>query len=365
MNSSDELYRLMTEKLAGIISAADDQLLEELIEEDAAVREKWEKLSMMHIPPPPAPWVEVIDFVQPRPSIIRRMLPWAAAAAVIAAVALTVWKLAFFSRPQPAPIAVVNKDVLLQVDGEPTINLTQATGSITISGKQVPNKNNTLYLNALEDLPAGLHSLIVPNGRSYEVALPDGSVVTLNAATRMDFPASFKGKTREITLNGEAYLNIAQRAGKPFLVHLPSSTVEVLGTSFNINSYDSSMVKVSLVNGKVRMKAGKKAIMMKPGQQAIFNKQAATLDTQPFNATVELGWQKGLYCFSDTPMDEICQAIFRWHGIHAVLDRPDIANRKFTGLLDKTTSMDFFLEGIKATTGTDYYFTADSTLHFK
>ncbi|SEW50123.1 FecR family protein [Chitinophaga arvensicola] len=365
MNSADEIYRLMTEKLAGIISAADDQLLEELIEEDAVVREKWEQLSMMHVPPPPAPWQEVIDFVQPKPPIYRRILPWAAAAAVIAIVALTVWKLDFVTKPKHAPIASINKDVLLQVDGAPTINLTQASGSITIGGKQIPIKNNTLYLNAADDLPKGIRSLIVPHGNSYEVALPDGSVITLNAATQLDFPASFKGNNREITLNGEAYLNVAQRAGKPFLVHLPNSTVEVLGTTFNINSYDSSLVKVSLVTGKVRMKAGKKVVMMKPGQQAIFNKQAATLDTQPFNATVELGWQKGLYCFSDTPMDEICQAIFRWHGVHAVLDRPDIASRTFTGLLDKTTPMSFFLEGIKATTGTDYYFTADSTLHFK
>lgn len=364
MNSAEEIYRLMTEKLAGRISAADDQLLEELIEEDEVVREKWEQLSMMHIPAPPAPWLEVIDFKQKKP-LYRTILPWAAAAAVMALVAFSAWKWDFFTSPKPAPVAAINKDVLLEITGQPTINLTQSAGSVTIGGKTIPNKNNTLYLNASDDLPQGIHSLIVPHGKSYEVALPDGSVITLNAATTMDFPATFKGADREITLNGEAYLNIAKRAGKPFLVHLPNSTVEVLGTSFNINSYDSGMVKVSLVDGKVRMKAGKKTVTMKPGQQAIFNKEAATLDTQPFNATVELGWQKGLYCFSDTHLDEICNAIFRWYGVRATLDHPDLASRTFTGLLDKNTPIGFLLEGIKATTNTDYYFTADSTLHFK
>lgn len=365
MNSADEIYRLMTEKLAGIISATDDQLLEDLIEEDAAVREKWEQLSMINIPPPPAPWLDVIDF-KPKKSVRRVLLPWAAAAAVLALIALTVWKWdLFFARKPAAPMAIVIPDVLLQVTGQPVINLTTSQGAVVIAGKQIPNKDNTLFLNSADELPEGIHSLIVPQGKSYEVALPDGSVITLNASTRMDFPVSFKGKNREITLNGEAYLKVAKQAGRPFLVHLPNSTVEVLGTTFNINSYDSSVVKVSLVDGKVRMKAGQKTVMMKPGQQAVFNKQTATIDTQPFNATVELGWQKGLYCFSDTHLDEICNTIFRWYGIHASLDNPDLASRTFTGLLDKKTSISFLLEGIKATTGTDYYFTADSTLHFK
>jgi transmembrane sensor len=365
MNSADEIYRLMTEKLAGIISAADDQLLEDLIEEDAAVREKWEQLSMIAIPPPPAPWLEVIDF-KPKRSLLRIWVSWSAAAAVLVLMALTAWKWNTFFHKKPTQMAaIIIPDVLLQVAGQPPVNLTQTPGNINVGGKQIVNKDNTLFLNTGEALPEGINSLIVPQGKSYEVALPDGSVVTLNASTRMDFPFTFTGKNREITLNGEAYLKVAKQAGKPFLVHLPNSTVEVLGTTFNVNSYDSARVKVSLVDGKVRMKAGQKSVMMKPGQQAIFHKENATIDTQPFNATVELGWQKGLYCFSDTRMDEICNVIFRWHGIHAVLDRPDIASRPFTGLLDKKTSLSFFLEGIKSTTGTDYYFTADSTLHFK
>jgi transmembrane sensor len=307
----------------------------------------------------------VIDF-KPKRSLRRVILPWAAAAAVLALMALTAWKWdLFFHRKPVAPMAIVMPDVMLQIAGQPAVNLTQSSGLINVGGKQIVNKNNTLFLNTGDELPAGINSLIVPQGKSYEVALPDGSVVTLNASTRMDFPFTFKGQSREITLNGEAYLKVAKQAGKPFLVHLPNSTVEVLGTTFNINSYDSSLVKVSLVDGKVRMKAGKKTVMMKPGQQAIFHKQNATIDTQPFNATVELGWQKGLYCFSDTHLDEICNAIFRWYGVRASLDHPDLASRTFTGLLDKKTPISFFLEGIKATTGTDYYFTADSTLHFK
>ncbi|MFY0255752.1 FecR family protein [Chitinophaga sp. 30R24] len=354
----------MTEKLAGIISATDDQWLEELIEEDAEVREKWENLSHIPVPPPPAPWLEVIDFPKQR-SLQRVLAPWLCAAAVMALLVLAYRKWDQFKHAPATVIAKVNSDVLLQLPGQPAINLSTASGAIQIAGRPLPIKDNTLFLNTGEILPEGINTLVVPQGKNYQISLPDGSLITLNAATRMEFPFNFNGKTREITLNGEAYLKIAKQPGKPFLVHLPNSTVEVLGTSFNINSYDSKMVKVSLVDGKVRVKAGKKNVLIKPGQQAIYNNQTATLATQPFNATVELGWQKGLYCFSDTRLDEICNAIFRWYGVHATLDNPALANKTFTGLLDKQTPMSFFLEGIKAATGADHYFAADSTLHFK
>ena len=364
MYSAEDIYRLMTEKMAGNISAADNQWLEGLMEEDAAVREKWEKLSALSVPPPPAPWMEIIDFREKR-SPFRRLLPWAAAAAVLAIIAQVIWKADFFRKPRPAPVTVLNTDVMLQMPGNHTINLSASPGMITIAGHQLPVKNNTLFLNSAAELPGGINTLTVPSGKSYRVALPDGSLVMLNAATRMDFPFTFKNGSREITLNGEAYLKIAPGPGSPFLVHLPNSTVEVLGTSFNINSYNSGVVKVSLVDGKVKMKAGKKTVLMKPGQQAIFDQQKATINTRPFNASAELSWQRGLYSFSDTPMDEMCDAIFRWYGVHAVLDHPGIARSTFTGLLDKGTAIGFLLEGIKTTTGTDYYFTADSTLHFK
>jgi ferric-dicitrate binding protein FerR (iron transport regulator) len=259
----------------------------------------------------------------------------------------------------------VRNDVILQPASGPAINLSEASGLIHVAGREIPVKNNTLFLNTGTTLPEGVNTISVPHGQRFDVALSDGSVVTLNAVTSMKFPFNFNGHTREITLDGEAYVKVARQTGKPFQVHLPNSTVEVLGTSFNINSYDSGLVKVSLIEGKVRMKAGKKTILMKPGQQAVFDQKTESLDTRPFNATVELGWQKGLYCFSEMPIEEVCGTIFRWFGVRAVVDNPAAGQRRFTGLLDKNTPMSFLLDGIKATTGTDFYFTADSTLHFK
>ncbi|SEA59854.1 FecR family protein [Chitinophaga terrae (ex Kim and Jung 2007)] len=369
MNSAEEIHKLMTEKLAGIISAADDQWLEDLIEEDPVVREKWEMLSGAPVPAPPAPWKEVIDF-KPKKPLYKILLPYAIAAAVLGATAMAIWQVAPWKKSRPtaasAPVAInYAKHVTLQLADKSVILLDTADAVLIIQGQQISNKNNILYLNTLSRLPAGQNTLQVPAGKKYDVVLPDGSLVSLNAATTLSFPSKFEGRNREISVNGEAYLKIAPQARQPFLVHLPHTTVEVLGTSFNINSYDNSKIRVCLVDGKVKVKAGKKEVLVKPGQQAIFNEQTTSLRTQPFNATVELGWQKGLYSFSDTPLNEVCESIFRWYGVKAVLDNQDLNKRKFSALLEKSTPLSFLLEGVKATTGTDYYFSADSTLHFK
>jgi ferric-dicitrate binding protein FerR (iron transport regulator) len=370
MNSAEEIYRLMTEKLAGIISAADDQWLEELIEEDEIVREKWEKLSSTVIPPPPAPWLEVIDFKKKTP-LYRVLLPWAVAAAVLGAVATVTWKLAPWKKSPPqqmvatAPAAPKENHIVLQLANNETINLDEANAVLNIKGQQISNKSNVLYLNSVSHLPEGQNSIHVPVGKKYDVVLPDGSLVSLNATTSISFPSVFAGKKREIEVNGEAYLKIAPQSRQPFLVHMPHTTVEVLGTSFSINSYSDEKIKVSLIEGKVKVKAGKKEVLVKPGQQVVYNQQTASLHTQPFNSTVELSWQKGLHSFSDTPLKDVCESIYRWYGKKAVVDNPAAGKRKFNALIESSTSLDFLLEGIKATTGTDYYFDADSTIHLK
>ncbi|WP_158563349.1 FecR family protein [Chitinophaga silvatica] len=358
----------MTEKLAGVISAADDLWLEELIEEDPLVRSKWEQLSATFVPPPPAPWLEVIDFKKKKP-IYKVLLPWAVAAAILGAAAMATWKLAPWKKEikQPIAVATVNneKHVYLKLANQEVIQLDGSATVLNIAGQQIANQNNVLYLNSSSHLPEGNNTIQVPAGKKYDVILPDGSVVNLNATTTITFPSKFDASKREIAINGEAYLKISKQEHQPFKVHLPHTAVEVLGTSFNINTYDNSKIRVCLVEGKVKVKAGNKEVIVKPGQQAIFNAPKASLHTQPFNASVELGWQKGLNSLSEAPLNEVCDAIFRWYGVKAVLDDPKLSKRKFSALLDKSTPLSFLLEGVKATTGTDYYFDADSTLHLK
>ncbi|MCW3465354.1 FecR family protein [Chitinophaga nivalis] len=359
----------MTEKLAGTISADDEQLLDELIEEDEHVREKWE--SLLQTPPPAGntPWLEVIDFEEKRHPVRQLVIRLAVAAAIFTAVVFTGWKWWQSSRQQPAlaavPSLISHEDIQLQLANGKTILLSNASENINVEGKQLTNKNKTLSYNNESALPDGINTLKVPVGQDYQIKLPDGTLVFLNAVTKMEFPFAFKGNTREITINGEAYLKIAKDPSRPFIVHLPHSRAEVLGTSFNVNSYDSGVVKVSLVEGSVRVNAGHKTILVKPGLQAIYSANTQALHLKPFDADIELSWRKGIHYFTATSLPEICTVLSRWYGVRVKMDNQLISTEKFTGSIERTTAITIFLESLKETTKANYYFSRDSVLHFQ
>src|SRR5690606_32808342 len=98
-----------------------------------------------------------------------------------------------------------------------------------------------------------VNTLTVPAGLDYKVHLPDGSEIWMNSTSQLQFPSEFSAATREISIKGEAYLNVAPNKEKPFIVHLPKSTVRVLGTEFNVNTYGLNTETVALVKGSVQL----------------------------------------------------------------------------------------------------------------
>ncbi|MVT07345.1 FecR family protein [Chitinophaga tropicalis] len=176
----------------------------------------------------------------------------------------------------------------------------------------------------------------------------------MNSATTLKFPFKFAGNLREITIEGEAYLQVAKDPNRPFILHTPKGAVQVLGTSFNVNTYDSGMVKVSLVEGAVAFNS----VKLNPGQAAISTTET-TVTTLNEN---DLLWIKGRYKLDNTPLSEITKILPRWYGIQVVIDNSKIADKKFTGTILKSEPVEEFLDAIKITTGAEYYY-KDKILH--
>jgi ferric-dicitrate binding protein FerR (iron transport regulator) len=209
----------------------------------------------------------------------------------------------------------------------------------------------------------GMNSLTTPIGMDYKIRLNDGTEVWLNALTQLDFPFAFTGNTREITINGEAYLKIAKDESKPFIVHLPHNDVRVLGTTFNVNSYDSGIVKVSLVEGALNVQQGEKTISVKPGMEIISD---GKITLHNFDERQVLGWRKGMYYFYDADLKEISKVLPRWFGITVVIDNPTIINKKFVGVVDKNQPIEVFIDNLRTVADIDcFYDKPQNTLHFK
>lgn len=386
MRSNLDIQRLITEKIGGIISAADEAYLDQLIESDSVVAAAWNETKNLYNKEDinnnfqrfeQLKWAEMPfqtrEVITPAPELIailpekkeKRLLPlaWAAAVVILVLTAGGWWLFRAPTAAKPA-LSLTNPHagVQLQLGNGQILNLSEDTGTIHTNTLQATNNNKTL------SLPTGTMSpnsdnesltLAVPVGQHYSITLSDGTVVSLNSASKLHFPVPFPTNSREVYLSGEAFFAVAKDVSHPFLVHTPQGTVRVLGTSFNVNSYDSAVVKVSLVDGAVQMNE----TGLRPGQQAVATSNG--IQVQPFDELTELSWRQGVFYYSNTSLAEIARVLPRWFGIPVIMDNARIAGETFTGSLERNQPINIFLENLKSTTTVDYYFDKNGRLHFK
>ncbi|WPU93144.1 FecR family protein [Mucilaginibacter sabulilitoris] len=157
------------------------------------------------------------------------------------------------------------------------------------------------------------NTISTPRGGQYQVVLPDGSKVWLNAQSSLKFPARFTDKQRSVTLEGEAYFEVAKDKMHPFKVSVNNTEVVVLGTHFNIMGYnDEDATTTTLLEGSVKIIKGNTQQMIVPGQQAMV-KQDITVKNVNVNEAVE--WKNGNFNFAHEKLQSIMRKIARWYDV--------------------------------------------------
>jgi ferric-dicitrate binding protein FerR (iron transport regulator) len=323
---------------------------------------------------------EVLDYVKRPPAIhpadiiinrvnsrSRRRKVMSLAALSAAAALIVFFAVKGLYRPDLSDKATITGSVVkkqnirLQLANGRVIDLNTDTSQVLAGNVVLNNVNKTLTYKSGE--AAGYATLTVPPGKDYTIHLSDGSEVQLNAATSIRFPLSFTGNTREVFINGEAYLKIAKDADKPFIVNLPNSSVHVLGTAFNVNTYDSGIVKVALVEGAVKFMNKENSLQLLPGQEGISS--VNTISTHSFDEADVLSWRSGRFLFSNASLEEVCRVIPRLYGISLELDNKQVATRRFSGVIDRNQPLENVLKALKATNAIDYYADEAGVFHIK
>lgn len=197
-------------------------------------------------------------------------------------------------------------------------------------------------------------TLSTPHGGQYQVTLPDGSKVWLNAASSLRYPIDFSGKTRVVELEGEAYFEVSPDQDRPFTVSTKGQEIEVLGTAFNINAYSNepSMV-TTLVNGSVMVtsiQSGETAVL-KPHQQAILSE--TSLKVQHVDPTPYTAWQKGYFVFEEADLKTIMRQLERWYGVE--VDYNTIPDRKLYARIDRNKNLSSVLYMFESTSGMKFH----------
>ncbi|WP_343702983.1 FecR domain-containing protein [Chitinophaga sp.] len=299
--------------------------------------------------------------------VIRRWVAVAAAAAVLFAVALSVWLVNTPVSRQPTAGQVFPGDVApggnmatLTLGNGQTVQLSSARSGVVINTAGLTYNDGSAV-----DAPAGsggAESLVAttPRGGTYQIILPDGSRVWLNAASSLKFPSTFKDKSiRTVELSGEAYFEIAkvkQPGGNgmvPFIVNSNGQAVEVLGTAFNISSYpEDSQVRTTLVEGSVRINGGKgQPVLLQPGQQAVWTNGAIAVHQA--NTEAALAWKNGYFMFNDEPLGSIMQKLSRWYNIDPVFE-DDLTQHTFFGMVSKSKPISAVLNIMETTGGVHF-----------
>ncbi len=173
-----------------------------------------------------------------------------------------------------------------------------------------------------EDKESAIVSLIVkevPRGQRQRVTLADGTMVTLNAESRLSYPAHFSENKREVTLEGEAFFEVVRDENRPFIIISGDIYTTVLGTSFNIKAYaDDAQVTVSVASGQVKVSQRHltdQAHYLFPNKEAIYQTDLKVFTLKDFEPKERMAWKDEILYFSDASFEEVKKALERWYDI--------------------------------------------------
>ena len=217
-------------------------------------------------------------------------------------------------------------------------------------------------------------------GNKASINLPDGSKVWLNRDSKITYVGDFGNKTREVYLSGEAFFDVAKDKTKPFIIHTRTINLKVLGTAFNVRSYDNEKeTETALVHGSIEVTLRNRSdqkIFLKPGEKLLvknipvdtslkYKRQRRDEDTPiavltnmhyygTDSSSVETSWTKNELVFNDEALDKIALNLERWFNVRITITNEGLKKEKYTATVEEDDKLEDFLEALKLTEGFHY-----------
>lgn len=204
---------------------------------------------------------------------------------------------------------------VVRLDNSKDSTLLEKDGSLTIKVQD----NKLLYKNETKERDIKYNLLSTPRCGEFQMELPDGTNVKLNAESSIRFPDKFSSKERRVMITGEVYFEVSKTAGNiPFIVECgDKAKIEVLGTHFNVNSYDNEeSIKTTLVEGSVKVSSSitNNSVIITPGQQAAI-KNDGSLSVKEVDVDEAIAWRNGRFIFDKADIKTIMRQLERWYNV--------------------------------------------------
>ena len=296
---------------------------------------------------------------QQRHPVIRRLL----FAGGIAAAAAILWAV-FFIHPSANDSSSKAEDGMLfaavEDNDQPLLTNSKGKSVDMASYLEVaePSSNHiSAVVKVKEDasIPLDTMRFTIPYGKDYTVLLPDGSRVKLHPGSRISYPTRFIGDTRQVSLTGEAYFIVAKDATKPFIVKTGNVYTKVLGTEFNVKSWNEDGIsnnEITLITGSVMVSRTSastetgKGVTLKPGQQATLNATLSSFNVREVDTDPYTMWRDNYFYFDNINMKEMLLAIGQRYNMSVVCHNKEISNLRVRFIAERDSSINYIIEKI-------------------
>lgn len=204
--------------------------------------------------------------------------------------------------------------------------------------------------NATGEKDLGYNMVEAPRGHHFHLSLGDGTKVWLNAESSITFPVAFIGNQRDVTVTGEVYFEVAKNKKKPFRVNVNGTTVEVLGTHFNINSYgDNESVNTTLLEGSVKITNRGNQKILKPGDQAQVHKSGLMSVERNVNTESIVAWKNNFFSFNNIDIKSVMMQLIRWYNVEVIYNGGIDDSVKFNGCIPRSVNLSTVLKMLEST----------------
>lgn len=270
------------------------------------------------------------------------------AVASVAAVVLVAFVFTQFPKQDDGMLAFESNDApkeILMGNEEDDMEPIQPTAGITNTGIVVNStKADFSRVKATSGEPE-MKTISTPRGKDYELVLSDGTVVLLNADSKITFPTRFTGNKRTVKLVGEAYFKVSKNKHCPFIVETGNLYTKVLGTEFNLKAYPHSDVNVTLIKGSVAVNAEGKEVMLKPGENAEYSEnkdiEVTTVDTEGY-----IQWKDGYFYFDNVPLIDVVRDLGRWYNVNIEIRNNSLMSYRLHFIASRKASIKEFVDNL-------------------
>jgi ferric-dicitrate binding protein FerR (iron transport regulator) len=244
-----------------------------------------------------------------------------------------------------------DKAVLTLADGSTIVLDDAKDGALTQQGNaKIIKLGGKLSYNLVNNTSkeVAYNTISTPRGGQYQVELPDGTQVWLNAASSLRFPVAFIGKERRVDIEGEAYFEVARNKKMPFIAKTNGGEVQVLGTHFNVMAYqEENSVKTTLLEGSVKFVSSDRVSLLRPGQQAKLTRDGQVMVNE-VDVDQAVAWKNGLFVFNNDDVATVMRQLSRWYDVEIVYQTKNL-KQFFVGEVPRSSRLSDVLKVLELT----------------